>query len=79
VSEAARGASTISDNIQGVAEAAQSTSTSVGEAQTAIEHLARVANELRDLVGRFKLDGASATSSRPVPALKATGHAAGAR
>jgi methyl-accepting chemotaxis protein len=55
VAEAARGASTISDNIKGVADAAQSTSTTVGESQTATEDLARMANELRDLVGRFKV------------------------
>ena len=57
VSEAARGASTISNNITGVAEAAQSTSTNVGEAQTATDHLARMATQLRDLVGRFKVGG----------------------
>ncbi len=59
VTEAARGAATISENIQGVAEAAQSTSTSVGEAQTATEQLSRVANQLRDLVGRFRVDAAA--------------------
>ena len=57
VSEAARGASTISENIKGVADAAQSTSTTVGESQTATEDLARMANQLRDLVGRFKVGG----------------------
>ena len=62
VTEAARGATTISDNIKGVAEAAQNTSTNVGEAQTATEDLARMANELRDLVGRFKV---GAEGSKP--------------
>jgi len=56
VSEAARGASTIASNIQGVAQAAQDTSTHVGQSQQATEHLARTANELRDLVARFKVD-----------------------
>jgi methyl-accepting chemotaxis protein len=69
VTEAARGAATISSNIQGVAEAAQSTSTSVGEAQTATEHLARVANQLRDL-GRVEAAGQGAS-------VKAAAHAAG--
>ena len=55
MSEAAHGAGTISSNIKGVAEAAQNTSTNVGEAQTATEHLARMANQLRDLVGRFQV------------------------
>jgi methyl-accepting chemotaxis protein len=79
VTEAARGASTISSNIQGVAEAAQNTSTNVGEAQTATEHLARMANQLRDLVGRFKVGDESSTPQEESPAMKAARHAAGAR
>jgi methyl-accepting chemotaxis protein len=55
VSEAARGANTIASNIAGVAQAAQDTSTNVTQAQTATEHLAGMANELRELVGRFKV------------------------
>jgi len=58
VMEAAQGAATISHNIKGVAEAAQNTSTNVGEEQTASEHLSRMANQLRDLVGRFKINAA---------------------
>ncbi len=61
VSEAAHGASTIANNINGVAEAAQNTSTNVGEAQNAAEHLAKMASQLSELVGRFQLGG-----SRPV-------------
>ena len=57
VTEAARGATTISSNIRGVAEAAQNTSTNVGEAQVATEHLAKMANQLRDQVSRFKVGG----------------------
>ncbi len=76
VTEAARGAATISSNIQGVAEAAQNTSTNVGEAQTATEHLARMANQLREQVGRFKVDAGGAQEER---AMKAAGHAAGGR
>jgi methyl-accepting chemotaxis protein len=78
VSEAARGATTISSNIQGVAEAAQNTSTNVGEAQTATEHLAKMANQLRDLVGRFKV-GESAQEHGETHSMKAARHAAGAR
>jgi methyl-accepting chemotaxis protein len=55
VSEAARGASTIASNIGGVAQAAQDTSSNVGEAQKASEHLSGMANELRELVNRFKI------------------------
>jgi methyl-accepting chemotaxis protein len=79
VTEAARGAATISENIQGVAEAAQSTSTSVGEAQTATEHLAQVANELRDLVGRFKVDAGNAQRGYESSQPKAAAHAVGGR
>jgi methyl-accepting chemotaxis protein len=79
VAEAARGAATISSNIQGVAEAAQNTSTNVGEAQTATEHLAKMANQLRDLVGRFKVGAESAKPAGEEPMMKAARHAAGAR
>jgi len=79
VTEAARGASTISSNIQGVAEAAQNTSTNVGEAQTATEHLAKMANQLRELVGHFKVNAESSTHQAEEPAMKAVRHAAGAR
>ncbi len=79
VAEAARGATTISNNIQGVAEAAQNTSTNVGEAQTATEHLARMATQLRDLVGRFKVSPESTKQGNTERFLKAAGHAAGGR
>jgi methyl-accepting chemotaxis protein len=78
VTEAARGAATISDNIKGVADAAQNTSTNVGEAQTATEHLSKIANQLRDLVGQFKIGGDSGTQHRGSAAPKAARHAAGA-
>jgi methyl-accepting chemotaxis protein len=79
VMEAARGASTISDNIKGVAEAAQSTSTNVGESQTATEHLSKMATELRDLVGQFKVGAESAQKSSLKALPQKTRHAAGAR
>ncbi len=79
VTEAARGASTISDNIKGVAEAAQNTSTNVGEAQTATEHLSKMATELRELVGQFKVSAESAHQQDETPRMKAARHAAGAR
>ncbi len=75
VTEAARGAATISTNIQGVAEAAQNTSSNVGEAQTATEHLARMANQLRDLVGRFKV-GDRRRKADQVPSIAAVRSAA---
>jgi methyl-accepting chemotaxis protein len=76
VTEAARGASTISSNIAGVAEAAQNTSTNVSEAQTATEYLARTANQLRELVARFKL-GSTTREAEGNRAVKAAGHTAG--
>jgi methyl-accepting chemotaxis protein len=78
VTEAARGAATISTNIEGVAEAAQNTSTNVGEAQTAMEHLSKMATQLRDLVGQFKVDE-SGPGKHKVSVMKAAGHAAGRR
>ena len=79
VTEAAQGASTISSNIKGVAAAAQDTSTNVGEAQTATEHLARMANQLRDQVSRFKVDHPGAKQLVESRSPKAAGNAAGAR
>lgn len=78
VSEAARGASTISDNIKGVADAAQNTSTNAGEAQTATEDLSRIATQLRDLVGRFKVGAESSQYQSEARSTKAASHAAGA-
>jgi methyl-accepting chemotaxis protein len=79
VTEAARGATTISENIKGVAEAAQNTSTNVSEAQTATEHLAKMANQLRDLVGRFEVNAEPTAQLTAVPSPQAARHAAGAR
>jgi methyl-accepting chemotaxis protein len=83
VSEAARGASTIASNISGVAQAAQDTSTNVGEAQAASQHLSAMANELRELVGRFKVDAGEAetktTTKSAVSAPPARRRAATAR
>jgi hypothetical protein len=62
-----------------VAEAAQNTSTNVGEAQTATEQLSKMANQLRELVGGFKVDAASSTQQHEGRLLKAAGHAAGKR
>jgi methyl-accepting chemotaxis protein len=70
VGEAAKGAGEISNNIAGVAEAAQSTSNSVAEAQKATEHLAQMSEQLRQLVGQFKVSHDSskghAASARPL-------------
>lgn len=67
----------ISDNIRGVADAAQNTSTNVGEAQTATEHLSQMANHLRDLVGQFKVGTETSHHRAEAHSLKSAGHAAG--
>jgi methyl-accepting chemotaxis protein len=77
VSEAAQGAATISTNIEAVAHAAKDTSTNVNEAQTATEHLARVANQLRDQISRFKVDNGQERSQIEGSRAKAVGQAAG--
>ncbi len=75
VGEAAKGAGEISNNIAGVAEAAQSTSNSVAEAQKATEHLAEMAQQLRQLVGQFKVNAEDKKNAVPSP--RARGAAAG--
>ena len=54
VSDAARGSGEITKNISGVAEAAQSTSHGAADSQKAAHELARMANELKELTGKFK-------------------------
>ncbi|HKN24637.1 MAG TPA: PAS domain-containing protein [Candidatus Acidoferrum sp.] len=54
VSDAARGSGEITKNIAGVAEAAQSTSHGAGDSQKAAHELARMANELKELTGKFR-------------------------
>jgi methyl-accepting chemotaxis protein len=56
VAEAANGTSEIARNIMGVAEAARNTSEGAHHAKHAADELQRLAAELKELVGRFKLD-----------------------
>src|SRR5581483_6057529 len=58
VTEAAKGSSDITQNIHGVAEAANSTSGSAQESQKASQQLAELAFKLRKLVEQFKVDEA---------------------
>jgi methyl-accepting chemotaxis protein len=61
ITDAARLADEISTNIGGVAQAAQSTSTGAFESKQAAEELAKMSNDLRRIVERFKCnDGVSA-------------------
>jgi hypothetical protein len=59
VSEAARGSGEVAQNIQGVAQAAQSTSHGATDSQKAAKSLAEMSTHLRSLVGRFKLESGS--------------------
>jgi len=56
VAEAAQGAGEVARNIQGVAEAAQSTSHGATDSQKAAKSLAKMSTHLRGLVGQFKLN-----------------------
>jgi len=53
VSDGVRGTSEISSNIGGVAEAARHTSSGASDAKNAATELARMANELRRVIGQF--------------------------
>jgi hypothetical protein len=53
---AAKGAGEVAQNIQGVAQAAQSTSHGATDSQKAAKSQAQMPTHLRELVGRFKLD-----------------------
>jgi methyl-accepting chemotaxis protein len=64
VADAAKGAGEISRNIEGVAQAAQGTSNSAQESQKAADELAQMAEQLRGLVGQFKIDRQHAGASR---------------
>ncbi len=67
VLEAARGSAAINSNIKGVAEMSENTATNVGEAQTAAEHVARLATELRDSMSHFKVGDAGRSRERREP------------
>jgi methyl-accepting chemotaxis protein len=77
VADAAKGAGEITQNIEGVAQAAQGTSTSAQESQKAANELAEMAEQLRGLVGQFKISGRQLTGSKPA-AAKPRALAAGA-
>jgi methyl-accepting chemotaxis protein len=73
VANAAQGSEEITRNIAGVAEAARDTSTGAQESQKAANDLAEMAAQLRQLVGRFKINvgdekAASAQSTRSMAA-----------
>ena len=56
VSEAARGSGEVAHNIDGLAQAEQDTSSSAGQSLPAAHQLDQLSQQLRQLVGQFKLD-----------------------
>jgi len=68
VSEAAKGSGQISENIRGMAQAAQSTSDSAVESQKAAQELAQMSTQLRGLVEQFKLSDEHSQGPRRRPA-----------
>jgi len=66
VAEAAKGSGQITENVHGMAQAAQSTSSSAHDSQKAAAQLAEMSTQLQGLVDRFKVDSGG----------KGNGHAA---
>jgi methyl-accepting chemotaxis protein len=54
VADASTGSGEIATNITGVSSAAQSTTAALAQSQGAVDEMARMATELRDVVGFFK-------------------------
>jgi len=69
VAEAARGGAEISANINGVAQAAQATASGATETQASAQELARMATDLKRLVGQFRF-GEPTKSIAPDPARR---------
>ena len=76
VADAATSSGEITRNIDGLAEAARGTSASAQDSQNAARQLTEMANHLRDLVVRFKVD-AESPQPRSGPNPRAAAHAAG--
>jgi methyl-accepting chemotaxis protein len=66
VTEAAQGGQQVAQNITSVATAAKNTSSGASDTQTASGELARMAAELRMLVGQFKYDGAETATAHSI-------------
>ncbi len=75
VADAAKGSGEITQNIEGVAEAARGTSSSAQESQKAANDLAEMAEHLRNLVGQFKIDGSEAAIFPPEQGRSRSAHA----
>jgi len=66
VVEAAKGSGQISENVHGMAQAAQSTSSSARDSQKAAQQLAQMSTQLQGLVEQFKVDASSKGNDRAV-------------
>jgi methyl-accepting chemotaxis protein len=64
VADAAKGSGDIAHNIEGVAQAAQGTSSSAHESQKAANDLAAMAVQLRTLVGQFKIHSTASNAKQ---------------
>jgi hypothetical protein len=79
VTEAAHGSGEITSNIAGVAQAAESTSRGASDTQKAAEQLVGMSNQLRGLVGQFKIEAeGSGSQARTGTNIALKGMAAGA-
>jgi len=67
VGEAAKGSGEITKNIAGVADAARSTTHGANDALKAAQSLAEMSNQLRELVGKFRLERAEGGGPAPSP------------
>jgi hypothetical protein len=64
LTQAAKGAGQVTDNINGVAEAAQNNSRGASDSQKAAQQLAKMSTDLRALVDQFKIENPRPGSSR---------------
>jgi methyl-accepting chemotaxis protein len=68
VADAAKGAGEITQNIEGVAEAARGTSSSAQESQKAANQLAGMAAQLHNLVSQFQIETSGTPAFSPAAA-----------
>ena len=66
IAEAATGTQEIANNITGVATAAQSTSQGATDTQNSAQEMSAISDELRELVGMFKIEGSGDSEKTPV-------------
>jgi methyl-accepting chemotaxis protein len=77
VTEAAKGSGEISQNIEGVAKAADGTTRGAQDAQKSAQQMSLMSNELRGLVGRFRLDDNENTGTDSRNSRAKAAHASG--